>query len=380
MAVYSSWIRPVLFHADPERMHDRAITAAESASRLPIVRSALARMFAFDDPCLAVEVAGLRFRHPLGLAAGFDKNGRGIPLWNAFGFSHVEIGSISAQPSAGNPKPRLFRVPQDRAIVVNYGLPNDGAERVALRLSGLHPTAPLGINIVNTNYGPAAPPQSDEAIIADYVASIRRLEPAASYLSLNLSCPNTCDGRAFVSDPGRVRQLLSAVDQARPSKPVFLKVAPFADTASLDRFLESVDGYDFIRGLSINLPPGKPSGMTAPPELLQTLPGAVSGHPAEAAANRTIAEMYRRLDPRRYAIIGSGGVFIAEDAWLKIQLGASLVQLLTALVYQGPAVVRTLCEGLARIAAREGLHSIQQAVGSMTRPAASDFRPKRTIG
>lgn len=367
MAVYSRWIRPVLFRSDPERIHDRAIAVAESASRLPFLCSAVARVLTVDDPCLAVDVAGLRFRHPVGLAAGFDKNGRGIPLWNALGFSHVEIGSISAQPSAGNPKPRLFRVPEDRAIVVNYGLPNDGAERVALRLSGVHPATPLGINIVNTNHGPAAPPHSDEAIIGDYVASVRRLEPNASYLSLNLSCPNTCDGRAFVSDPGRVRQLLDAIAAVRPSKPVFLKVAPFANTAGLDRFLEAVDGYDFIRGFSINLPPGKPPGMTVSPERLQSMPGAVSGHPAEAAANQAIAEIYRRIDPRRYSIIGSGGVFTAEDAWLKIRLGASLVQVLTALVYQGPTVVRTLRDGLSRIAAREGLHCIQDAVGSLAR-------------
>jgi dihydroorotate dehydrogenase (fumarate)/dihydroorotate dehydrogenase len=343
MAVYSSWIRPVLFRADPERMHDRAIAAAESASRLPLACSAIARLLACDDPCLAVDVAGLRFRHPLSLAAGFDKNGRGIPLWNALGFSHAGIGSISSQPSASKPRPRLFRIPPDRAIV-------------------------------NTNHGPAAPPQSDEAIIADYVTSIRRLEPHASYLSLNLSCPNTCDGRAFVSHPGRVRQLPGAVSAARPAKHGFLKVAPFADAASLDRFLEAVDGFDFISGFSINLPPGKPAGMTAPPELLQSMPGAVSGRPAEAAANRAIAELYRRINPRRYAIIGSGGVFTAEDARVKIQLGASLAQLLNALVYQGPAVFRALCEGLARIAAREGLHSIQEAVGAMARPAPPNTR------
>jgi dihydroorotate dehydrogenase (fumarate)/dihydroorotate dehydrogenase len=363
MTVYTRFVRPLLFHVDPERMHDFAIATAEVAGKFEWLCSAIRKQCLYDDPVLACEVEGLSFRHPVGLAAGFDKSGRGISLWESFGFSHVEIGSVSARFSAGNPRPRLFRLPEDRAIVVNYGLPNDGAECVARRLSVLHLTAPLGVNIVNTNHGPGAAPEPNERIVADYVESIRRLEPHAGYLSLNLSCPNTCDGRAFVSDAARVRVLLDAVAELRPQKPVFLKVAPFSDLATLHSFLATATSYSFIRGFAVNLPPGKPAGMSTPPERLAAMPGAVSGRPAEAAANRTIAELYRRLDSRRYRIIGAGGVFTAEDAWLKIRLGASLVQVLTALIYEGPTVVRRICEGLAQIAHREGLHNLQEAVG-----------------
>jgi dihydroorotate dehydrogenase (fumarate)/dihydroorotate dehydrogenase len=369
MTLYSRLARPLLFRMDPERIHDRAIASAERISRSPAACGLIGALLAFDDPVLSVDVAGLHFRHPVGLAAGFDKNGRGVPLWQAFGFSHVEIGSISAHFSAGNPKPRLFRVPRDRAIVVNYGLPNDGADCVARRLSELQPRfrTPLGVNIVNTNHGAGAKAESNDEIIADYVDSVARLQPHATYLVLNLSCPNTCDGRAFVSDSSRVRQLLAAVAAVPPSKPLFLKVAPFADPHSLDAFLEAVSGFDYVSGFSINLPPGKPPTMTAPPDLLASMPGAVSGHPCEAAANRAIAEIYRRIDPRRYSIIGSGGVFTAEDAWLKICLGATLVQCLTCLVYEGPTVIARICRGLARILAREGLRNIQEAVGSSAR-------------
>jgi dihydroorotate dehydrogenase (fumarate)/dihydroorotate dehydrogenase len=132
----------------------------------------------------------------------------------------------------------------------------------------------------------------------------------------------------------------------------------------LEKFLEAVDGYACVRGFSINLPPGKPPGMSASPEALRKMPGAVSGRPAAAAADRAIAEMYRRIDRRRHAIVGSGGVFSAEDAWRKIELGASMVQLLTALVYEGPTVVRRIVEGLAAMAERRGLRSIQEAVGT----------------
>jgi dihydroorotate dehydrogenase (fumarate)/dihydroorotate dehydrogenase len=364
MSLYTGCLRPLLFRVDPERVHDRAIRTAEWASGESWLRAQIGRKLHFDFPSLAVEVAGMRFRHPLGLAAGFDKNGRGIPLWEAFGFSHVEIGSVSAHFSAGNPKPRLFRVPEDCAIVVNYGLPNEGADRVGERIAKFHCSAPLGLNIVNTNRGQGAPPETDEAIIADYVTSVRRLEPVSTYLVLNLSCPNTCDGRAFVSDSSRVRQLLDAVGAAQPQKPLFLKVAPFAETAALEKFLETVDPYEYVRGFSINLPPGKPPGMSVPAERLKSMPGAVSGKPAEAAADRAINQMYSRIDRRRHVIIGSGGVFTAEDAWRKIQLGASLVQLLTAMIYEGPTIVHRICEGLARIVERERIRNLHDAVGS----------------
>ncbi|MCU0246308.1 MAG: quinone-dependent dihydroorotate dehydrogenase [Bryobacter sp.] len=362
-------LRPLLFRSDPERMHDRAIRVAELASGSPLLCDALHRTLGFDDPALRVEAAGLRFPHPIGLAAGFDKNGRAIPFWEALGFSHIEIGSISAEFSAGNPKPRLFRAVADRGIVVHYGLPNDGAERVARRLAAVTPrlATPLGVNLVNTNRGTGAPAAGDDEIIADYARSFQLLEPHAGYLCLNLSCPNTCDGRAFISDPHRVRALLETIGQLRPAKPVFLKVAPFAGEAALDSFLETVHGFAFVSGFSINLPPGKPPGMRTPAELLNRMPGAVSGKPAEAAANRAIAQLYERIDPRRFLIIGSGGVFTAEDVWHKMELGATLVQCLTGLIYEGPVWVHRLCEQLSAIAARHGVKNIREVVGSAHR-------------
>lgn len=366
MMVYERVVRPILFRSDAEWIHDRAVVFSEWASGGSIARWLGSRL-ELREPILNLRVAGLEFAHPLGLAAGFDKSGRGIPLWESFGFSHVEIGSISAHPSAGNPKPRLFRVPKDNAIVVNYGLPNDGASAVGARLARVRRRTPLGVNIVNTNRGPGAPAESNDAIIADYVESVARLQSEASYLVLNLSCPNTCDGRSFVSDSGRVRQLLSEVASAvQPGKPVFLKVAPFADEGALDAFLLAAGNHPFVSGYSINLPPGKPPTMTATSGELRNMPGAVSGRPAEAAANRAIAQLYARIDRKRQAIIGSGGVFTAEDAWLKIRLGASLVQCLTAMVYQGPSVVRRIAEGLAAIARREGLSNIEDAIGTHT--------------
>lgn len=338
-----------------EWVHDRAIAAAEFASGhqwlLPSPPPEL--------PSLQTEVAGMQFRSPLGLAAGFDKSGRAVPFWASLGFGHVEIGSISAHVSYGNPRPRLWRMQRERGILVWYGLPNDGCERVAQRLAEVRRTVPLGINIVNTNRGPSAPPETDDAIIGDYVQSVRVLEPEASYLSLNLSCPNTSDGRGFVSDSCRVIALLEAVEALGVTKPVFLKVAPFGDPAALEAFLKAVERFRYVSGFGINLPPGKPPGC----ERWADLPGAVAGKPCEAAMVRALTDLYCRLDPARYSILATGGVFTAEDAYRRIRLGASMVQFLTALVFEGPFVVRRMEAGLARLLERDGIRRIRDVIG-----------------
>jgi dihydroorotate dehydrogenase len=365
MSLYRTLARPLLFRTDPEAMHDRAIRAAERAGRSRFVCSAVSACEApAHDHRLATEIAGLRFSHPIGLAAGFDKSGRATPFWSALGFSHVEIGSVSADPSAGNPKPRLFRIPADEGIVVHYGLPNEGCDRVAARLESVHLNVPLGINIVNTNRGPDAPLSPDDEVIADYVRSIRRLQPCAGYLVLNMSCPNTRDGRAFCSESARLASLLGAVQDLHPALPLFLKVAPFAGPNEIEAFLEVVDRFPFVTGFAVNLPPGKPPGLKSPAELLARMPGAVSGKPSEVLVNQTIRDLYLRMDRHRYRIIGAGGVFSAADAYRKIRCGASLVQLLTALVYEGPGIVRRICAGLGALLERDGFRHVSDAVGT----------------
>ncbi len=351
MRVYPDVVRPLLFRADPERAHDAAVRAGELASRSRLVCRAIAARGREPDPRLAVEVAGLRFRTPLGLAAGFDKSARAVPLLSALGFGHVEVGSVSADPSAGNPRPRLFRLPGERAIVVHYGVPNDGAERVARRLDGAPRPVPLGINVVSTNRGAASAVEPDDEVIGDYVASVARLQALADYVCLNLSCPNTRDGRGFFADRTRLRALLDRLGEVGVERPLFIKVAPFAAEGEIDSLLEAVDGVPFVAGFSVNLPPGTRPG----------LKGAISGPPCAAAAERTVAELYQR---GRHVVIGSGGVFTAADAYRMIRRGASLVQLYTALVYEGPGVVRRITEDLAALVERDGLRSIADAVGT----------------
>jgi dihydroorotate dehydrogenase len=355
MSAYRRLVRPLLFRADPERVHEGTVRAAAVASGSRLACRAVAARRPAPDGRLAVDVAGIRFRTPLGLAAGFDKSARAVPFLSALGFGHVEVGSISADPSAGNPRPRLFRLPAERAIVVHYGVPNDGAGRVAERLRRPRPAVPLGINVVSNNRGDRG--ETDAEVIGDYVESVRRLQGLGDYVCLNLSCPNTRDGRGFFADRARLRALLDELAALGVARPLFIKVAPFASAAELDSFLAAVAPFDYVTGLSVNLPPGKPPGLAA-----LRMPGAVSGPPSAAAARRTLAELRRATD--RYVLIGSGGVCTAEDAYAMIRLGASLVQLYTALVYEGPGVVRTITDGLAALVERDGLDHVGEAVGS----------------
>ncbi len=364
MNLYSSLLRPVLFRLDPEWVHDRAIDACRLAGSLVPVRWLLSRCSRYSDPRLESVVCGIRFPNPVGLAAGFDKNGLAAKALAAMGFGHLEIGSISADPSQGNPKPRLWRLPEDGAICVHYGLPNMGAAAVARRLEKLRLPVPLGINIVKTNRGIDAPPDSTDAIVADYVRSVRILKDRGDYLTLNLSCPNTEMGRDFFAEPGNLRLLMTALSDLNISRPVFLKISPLYGPQGLERVLMAVEGMDFISGFIFNLPPGKPDGLATPDRVHRAMRGAVSGKPVARLIDDCIRTLYLMMDRRRYRIIGVGGIFRAEDAYRKICLGASLVQVLTAMIYEGPGIIKSINRGLVHLLERDGFKTIAEAVGT----------------
>lgn len=366
MHLYRRLIRPLLFRLNAELVHQGTVDACRWLGAIPGIPLLTRSLFEVHDTALQTEVAGLRFSNPLGLAAGWDKNGRALRMLNSLGFGFAEIGSVSARPSAGNPRPRLFRLPQDRAIIVNYGLPNDGAFAVAARLQSHAYRNPLGINIVKTNDGPNAPACSDDAILADYEQSARLLHEHASYLSLNLSCPNAKGGTDFFAQPGSIERLLERLASIKIGCPVFLKIAPRDDPAEHERVLQECEAFSWVHGFCFNLPSGKPDTLkiTTHKEHYAQLPGAVSGRPVEQLINRCIAGLYARMDRKRYALIGTGGVFNAEDAYHKICLGASLVQLYTAIVYEGPGVARQICLGLAELLKRDGFANVSEAVGT----------------
>lgn len=360
MGIYSSIVRPLAFRLDPENAH---LIAIRMGARLSPLAGVLRPLFTVSDPRLATNVAGIRFPSPIGLAAGFDKSGEAVETLAALGFGFVEIGSVSLDPSGGNPYPRLFRLPQDRAIVVHYGLPNIGAASISAHIGKIDLPVPLGVNLVKTNRGIGAAPETADQIIAEYVATARAFASHADYLMLNLSCPNTEDGRDFFADRAHLDACLVAFSGITWDVPIFMKVSPLGGIPTIERILAAAEPHDFIKGFMFNLPPGKPEGLRTAETIWRSMPGAVSGPPAAPLLDHCLRECYRRMDRKRYVLFASGGVFTAEDAYAKIRAGASLVQLLTALIYEGPGVVHSITRGLVRLIEREGLKSVTDAIG-----------------
>ena len=368
MNAYQRFVRPLLFRCDPERIHEQTLALAERVGSSALGRHLLASLFAYADARLSTQVGGLHFANPLGMAAGFDKNGRVIQALAAMGFGFVEVGSVSAHPSAGNPRPRLFRLPLDEAIVVNYGVPNDGASVVADRVSqasassaGPRPIAvPLGINLVETNTGRAIEP---DAVVAELATALVPFVGRASYIAFNLNCPNTTGGVSPFTGGEHLRDLLRECAAIDGLPPIFLKLTAHTDPARLDWMLEAVDPFAFVKGFIFNLPPGTNYPLKSPAHLVGPLPGTLCGRPVQALIDETVRFWYGRIDRQRHAIIGVGGISSARDAYRKIRLGASLVQLYSALIFRGPSIVRQINAGLAHLLERDGFSQVSDAVG-----------------
>jgi dihydroorotate dehydrogenase len=364
-ALYETAIRPLLFRIEPERAHQIALRTCALAGRSALGRGLAQRAFAVEDPRLRVELAGISFENPLGLAAGFDKNGRALPLLGSLGFGHVEMGSVSGHPSSGNPRPRLFRLPEDEAIVVAYGVPNEGAVAIAARLAGGRLPVPLGINLVKTN--DPQRPSVEPDVYEDYARSFALLQGHADYVALNMSCPNSPGDRDFFDDLPRVERLLEALAWVAPRVPVLLKLKPTTDVGVLREIVAIADRFPFVAGFAVNLPAGKPDSLrlSAPRERLERMPGAVGGRPVEGLVNEVLRLLYGVVgEGSRYRLVAAGGVFTAADAYRKLRLGASLVQVYTGLVYRGPGLVKEILTGLGELLERDGANRVADVVGA----------------
>lgn len=366
-------VRPLLFRLDAETAHRAGLAAARLGQRLS--PQAVAAMYASEEPdrlgILRQKIWGLDFANPVGLAAGFDKNAELVPFWHALGFGFAEIGSVSARASKGNPRPRAFRLDEDRALVNRMGLNNDGAEAVAKRLTGQERPEgfPLGINLAKTH----DPAILGAAAVEDFRASFRRLAPLAGYVTLNVSCPNTAEGKTF-ERADALESLLEAIAEERAAlklaaTPLLIKLSP-PDPDTLGAVYDSrvedavllgeaygVDGY-----VAVNTAPDR-HGVATDEATLETIGrGGLSGPPLEERATALVRYLYRRTEGR-VPIVGVGGVRDAETAYAKLRAGASLVQLYTGLVYEGPRLVRKIVDGLADLVEAGGYTSVSEVVG-----------------
>lgn len=351
MSVYSSLLRPVLFRMEAEIAHNLAVSALAQTGQWPLMRKSLAGVFNYQHPSLSAQVAGLNFSNPVGLAAGFDKDCRLGDALPSLGFGFLELGTVTALPQTGNPKPRVFRLPLRHAIINCLGFNSAGAAVAAKHLSRLKSRSiPIGINI-GINVGTAPEKAAEE-----YAWVFKELYAFADYFAINVSSPNT-QGLRRLQDPAHLQDILRALAADNPKrKPVFVKLSPDLEEPSLKELvavLESFASGVICTNTTISRPGLSPEEAS--------LPGGLSGAPLSALSTRMIGKIHR-LSPR-LPIIGVGGIFSAQDAYEKIVAGASLVQIYTGIIYRGPGLVAEINKGLARLLKQEGLTGISQAVG-----------------
>ena len=369
--IYRSLIRPALFAQDSEKIHDRTLHALGCASRSRLLTSVVKTVYGAPD--LPVEVFGLKFPNPVGLAAGMDKLAQAVPVWPALGYGFSELGGVTWHPQPGNSKPRIARAIKDEAVVNSMGFNNPGAEAVAAALAhwkekGLWPAHPVGINLGKSKITPVT------AAAGDYASSFNLLRPHADFFVVNVSSPNTPNLRQL-QDKAALDEILAALQEIQkprsssgaaastPYRPILVKVAPDLSFAALDEILELVAPRQIAGIVATNTTITRPE--TTDPRLKQiyAAPGGLSGRPLRARSTEMVRHLYQQTRGA-LPIIGVGGIFTAADAWEKITAGASLVQIYTGMIYEGPGIAKTIVRGLTQRLAETNFTTLTQAVGS----------------
>ena len=365
--MYKSILRPLLFRKDAESSHEMIL---HMLARLEFLSRALAGLYNVEDERLVVHIGPLRFPNPVGLAGGFDKNALAPKTIASFGFGFMEVGAITAQAQPGNPKPRLYRLPEDVALINRLGFNNEGAAAIAAKLARLRarggwPKIPLGMNLGRTKI------VETKDAVADFLDCFTRLFPHGDFFTLNVSSPNTPNLRDL-QEKSLLGDLLSAIQQRNRDlagaakiepKPLFVKIAPDMEFSQVDEIIEVVDAAKLTGIVATNATAFMRDGLKSRhgPE-----PGGLSGRPITAFVTKFVEHIYRTTRGR-LPIIGVGGIFNAEDAYDKIRAGASAVQIYTGWIYEGPGAVKRINRGLLKRLESDGFKRISDAVGSGVR-------------
>jgi dihydroorotate dehydrogenase len=342
--------RPFLFALPAETAHHAVSGLLRAAQGTP-VESLLARWYAVADERLAVEAFGETFPNPVGVAAGFDKNAHLPSILASLGFGHVEIGGVTAERQPGNPRPRMFRLTEDRGLINRMGFNNDGADRVDERLAETRlPDVPVGVNIGKSKSTPLA----DAA--GDYAYTYERVAAHGDFFVVNVSSPNT-PGLRELQDREPLERILTAL-QDRGASPLLVKLSPDLSEGAIEEVLALAGDLDLDGVIATNTTTERPGSLQGKHRNEE---GGLSGKPIEERATGMVRFVASRTD---LPVVGVGGVFTAADAYRKIRAGACLVQLYTGLVYRGPSIARDINEGLLDLLERDGFDSVTDAVGA----------------
>ncbi|SEG07754.1 dihydroorotate oxidase A [Halobellus limi] len=343
-------LRPALFSLPAETAHGAVHDGLRAIQHTP-VEDVLRDRLAVDDERLAVDAFGTSFANPVGVAAGFDKNAELPAVLGALGFGHVEVGGVTAHAQPGNPRPRMFRLVEDRAIVNRMGLNNEGADAVGERLrTSPDPGIPVGVNVALSEATDAADAP------ADYRYTYERVADVADYLAVNVSCPNS-EGMRELQNRDSLEAILGELVDAG-AEPLLVKLSPDLPEPAIEDALAVVDDFGLDGVIATNTTTDRPSALKSPKRAEK---GGLSGKPIESEATEMVRFVAERTD---VPVIGVGGVSDAAGAYAKIRAGASLVQLYTGLIYEGPTLARDINEGLLELLDRDGFESVEDAVGA----------------
>ena len=334
--------RPLLFLQSPESIHYRAMRYLERAYKFPFMRKMLRNKFSITDKRLERKLWGLTFPNPIGLAAGFDKDARWTDELACLGFGFVEIGTVTPLAQPGNPQPRLFRLPQDKGLINRMGFNNGGAEAAAARLKVREENVIIGGNIGKNKDTP------NEDAVSDYEKAFKVLYPVVDYFVVNVSSPNT-PGLRELQDKEPLTKLLQALQvinkQQVKMKPILLKIAPDLTNEQLDDIVQIVKVAAIDGIIATNTTIDRSKLLTDKTEVEAIGAGGVSGAPLRERATEVISYIHKKSN-KQIPIIAAGGIFTAEDAIEKLNAGASLVQVYTGFIYEGPSIAKNICEGI----------------------------------
>ena len=375
---YRNFIRPLLFAQDAERAHNSALKQLAYVSGSRVACGILGSIYGSAE--LPVEVFGLKFPNPVGLAAGMDKHAAAVPAWEKLGFGFSELGGVTWHAQSGNPSPRMFRAVADEAIVNRMGFNNSGAEAVAQKLAewkkiGRWPDHPIGINLGKSKI------TSLEKAAADYANSFRVLRDLADFFVVNVSSPNT-PGLRQLQDKAALDEIFAAIQELNsgfgvpplsgsperaktriPNKPILVKVAPDLTFEALDEILELVAPRNIAGIVATNTTLSRPQTNDLVAQKIYGEAGGLSGRPLRDRSTEIIRHLHKQTKGK-LPIIGVGGIFDADDAWEKITAGASLLQVYTGMVYEGPGIANKIVAGLIQRIEITGMKHLQEAVGS----------------
>lgn len=346
--LYKNFLKPVLFLFDPETAHDSMTFVGRFLGSNLLTRELTSLLFNYSNPALEQNILGIKFKNPIGLSAGFDKDALLTDILPSVGFGFAEVGSITGEQCSGNPKPRLWRLKNLKSLIVYFGLKNKGCVEIAARLKNKKFSIPIGTSIAKTN---CADTVDTDKGIADYVKAFSAFSDIGAYFTINISCPNAYGGLPF-TDAVKLDKLLVQTDKIPTKKPIFLKMSPDLTEKELDDILVVVKKHRVHGLISTNL--------TKNSKIAEK--GGLSGKLVLDLSNRQIEMIYKKTKGK-YIIIGVGGVFSAEDAYKKIKLGANLVQLITGMIFEGPQVISEINQGLVKLLKQDGYKNISKAVG-----------------